>query len=1134
MGRSVTGETSRGDYLIFVLISCFLTLITPTVTAAHGSQSGKSALPELQATTQQPYKPEEVRELGPGSPVEQKIEGGEARAFSVALSAGQYAEVTVRQKGIDVLVRAFGPDGAKITEVDNDPEDGTEYVVIVADAAGRYRFEVSSADKGAAGGSFEVEVKELREATERDRAQVKAARVFEVGEHLRLQQNADSMRKAIDKYNEALPLWREAGDKTGEGYTLNQIGLVYSRTGEPKKAIGYYEQAMALWREVGDRLNEANELANIGTAYWRMSDSEKALEYNGKALVLAKEAGYSEVEALALNNIGAEYGASGQPREALKYFGQALPLIGNQNLQAVTLNNMATDCIQLGEFQLAAEYLNRSLQLRHALGDHRGEAITLHNIGRVHAELGEPTQALEYYKQALALNHEVGDRRGEATALQSLSTVNLRLGDTHSALDYATKSLEMSRAMGDRRLEAYELNDIGVIYRDLGEPQRALEQFDQALSAVSAVGEKFEEVSILNNIGDVRLRSGDAAGATEFHERALALSREGHLRPGEAASLYGLARTLAQAGDLAQARSRIEAALEIIESTRTKVRGAELRTSYLASNEEPYQFYIGLLMRMHRENPSGGFDAAALQASERARARGLLDMLAEARADIRQGVEPELLAREGSLQQQLNLKAERLTRLLGTNHTSEQEATATKEVETLLSDYRDVESQIRARSPRYAALTQPQPLSAADIQKELDSDTALLEYSLGDERSFLWLVTPHSVAGFELPKRAEIELPARHVYELLTARDQFVQFEAADRRRARIEKADAEYAPAAAALSRLLLGPVANRLGGKRLLIVADGALQYLPFGALPLPDSAGGARPGNDFVPLIAEHEVVSLPSASTLSVLRKDLAGRSTAPKTIATLADPVFDASDQRVGALKSGTVARRTAEERRDHGGADDSLTRSLRDLDGEGAASSLPLPRLPFTRREAETIAALAPAGQSATFLDFAANRSAATDPRLAQYRYVHFATHVLLDTRRPELSGVVLSLVAPDGKEQDGFLRANEIYNMSLDADLVALSGCRTGLGKEVSGEGLVGLTRGFMYAGASRVLVSLWDVGDRSTATLMERFYKEMLARPRMTPAAALRRAQLEMWGSTRWRAPYYWGAFVLQGEYR
>lgn len=208
---------------------------------------------------------------------------------------------------------------------------------------------------------------------------------------------------------------------------------------------------------------------------------------------------------------------------------------------------------------------------------------------------------------------------------------------------------------------------------------------------------------------------------------------------------------------------------------------------------------------MHRNQPSAGYDAAALQATERARGRSLLDILTEGRADIRQGVDPGLPERERSLQQQLNAKAERLTWLLGGKHTEEQESVARKEVETLLTDYQDVEAQIRTRSPRYASLTQPQPLTLKEIQQMLDEDTLLLEYALGKERSYLWTVTPTSVISFELPKRADIEAAATLVYEALTARNKVVRFEKQESKQARVAQADAEYYAAAAALSQMIL-----------------------------------------------------------------------------------------------------------------------------------------------------------------------------------------------------------------------------------------------------------------------------------------------------------------------------------------
>jgi CHAT domain-containing protein len=327
-------------------------------------------------------------------------------------------------------------------------------------------------------------------------------------------------------------------------------------------------------------------------------------------------------------------------------------------------------------------------------------------------------------------------------------------------------------------------------------------------------------------------------------------------------------------------------------------------------------------------------------------------------------------------------------------------------------------------------------------------------------------------------------------------------------------------------------------LGGKRLLIVADGALQYLPFGALPEPytEGQGDKETGRQVdretrrrgksplptphsplpIPLIVKHEIVHLPSASALAVLRRELAGRKPAAKTVAVLADPVFSANDARV---KSGDKVQ-TGEE------APLDLTRAINDVRGE-------MRRLLMTRDEAKAILSVTPRTDGLGALDFRANRATATSDELSRYRIVHFATHGLLNSEHPELSGIVLSLVDERGQPQDGFLRLHEIFNLRLPAELVVLSACQTGLGKEVKGEGLVGLTRGFMYAGAARVVASLWQVDDVATAELMKRFYRRML-KDGMRPAAALRAAQVEMWKRPQWQSPFYWGGFILQGEWK
>lgn len=336
-------------------------------------------------------------------------------------------------------------------------------------------------------------------------------------------------------------------------------------------------------------------------------------------------------------------------------------------------------------------------------------------------------------------------------------------------------------------------------------------------------------------------------------------------------------------------------------------------------------------------------------------------------------------------------------------------------------------------------------------------------------------------------------------------------------------KEDDEYWTEAAALSAMILGPVASELKAKRLLIVSEGVLQYVPFAALPKPTNLG--HPQGVPMPLIAEHEIVSSPSASLLAVLRREGRGRRSFAKTLAVFADPVFDEADERLRAVNG--ARRRPYRTPVGHEAWKHSL------IPNANPSPGLAMQRLRFSRQEAEKILALVPEGQTMQAMGFEANREAAKSAELARCRIVHFATHGVLNSERPEMSGILLSMADNQGRPRDGFLRMQDIYNLNVPADLVVLSGCSTGLGKDIKGEGLIGLTRGFLYAGARRVVVSLWDVNDEATAELMARFYRGMLETG-LQPGAALRIAQVSMFNEPRWRAPYYWAAFILQGDWK
>ncbi|MBE9209831.1 CHAT domain-containing protein [Nostoc sp. LEGE 06077] len=843
-----------------------------------------------------------------------------------------------------------------------------------------------------------------------------------------------------------------------QGKELYQRGNQEGKSEYLLQAIAKFAQALVLYRQAGDRTSEGITLAYIGKIYSNFGDKYKALEYYQQSLAIDKNLGDKAGEATLLNNIGKIYS-------------------------------------ELGEKQKALDYYNQSLPLRQLVKDKAGQAITLSNIGTVYSFLGEQQKALDYYNQSLILKRQVGNKAAIASTLNSIGKTYSDLGEQQKALDYLNQSLPLFQQGGDKAGNAIAMSNIGKIYSELGEQQKALDYYNQSLPIFQQVGYKLGQAITLNNIGEVYFKLGQQQKALDYYNQSLPIFQQLRDKAREARSLYNFATVEYDKGDLHTAQTQIEKVITIVEDLRNKIDSQELRTSYFATVQNYYQFYIEVLMQLHKQQPDQGYAALALETSERARARSLLELLNESNTDIRQGVEPKLLAQERKLQQQLDALEKRRIQLLEANYTEEQVQALDKENAALLAEYQQIQAQIRATSPRYAALTQPQPLTLAQIQQQvLDENTLLLEYSLGEKRSYLWLVTNKNITSYELPKRANIETAVQNFRQAITT-------------------PYLKHSQSIDALSQMILAPVAQQLQKQRLAIVGDGALQYVPFASL----TTGNSR---KYEPLLLNHEIITLPSASTLAILRNEHKQRKSAPKILVVLADPIFNRNDERLqnqAPVSSSPVVESNL----------DSLA-----LSKSAADSDINFERLHFTRQEAEQILALVPVNERKQAVDFQASRTTANSEHLSQYRIIHFATHGILNSKHPELSGVVLSLFDHQGIAQNGFLRLRDIFNLNLKAELVVLSACQTGLGEEVKGEGLVGLTRGFMYAGSPRVVVSLWSVDDQATSKLMKAFYQNML-KTGLTPAAALRKAQLEIWRTQQYAAPYYWSAFTLQGEW-
>ncbi len=994
-----------------------------------------------------------------------------------------------------------------------------------------------------------------------------AEKAFAEAEHLCSEGDADSCRLALVKYERALVLWKTVDDREQQGTTLRRIGRIYSGLGDSKRALEYFIRSQKLcetFTSVRCNLETRNELSPL---YVLLGDVDKAWEQCDGALKLSRESGNRAAEAQALYNIGDVYYYRGNQEKAIELFQQALSIwkeLGDAKGQAQTFlylgycfsglsntqqaTNTYAEALALfekvydirgraqtltaighlhngnGERQAALEHYDRAAPLFRRAGDRLEEARVLNGMGFIYNKLGEPKRAIEYYQQARRLFRSLDYKIGESSTLFLIGQVELAIGDHAAALRDLQESLSIIRS--DERLEATLLSEIGMARASSGDISGAFEASRQALALNQKVKDRYRESYTLSNIAYLHERTGAKQQALNSYNDALALSKVIGDRPGQSLMLFNIARVLRDLGNLDQARRNIEEALEINDTLRTKVSGDEMRALYTATVHRLYDFYVDLLMRLNASRQDESFVVKAFEASERGRARSLLEMLSEGRQNIREGVDAALLKREQDLQRRIRETTAQRIQLAEDESSAKKVAELEKQLDELATEYKQVQGLIRASSPRYAALVQPVPLSLRQVQQSvLDPETLLLEYSLGEERSYVWAVTHDSFKSFELPARAQIETLSRRAYELLTAANRSVANETLQQRQARIRLAEDEFARTSATLSQMILGPVAGELHQKRIVIVADGALQYLPFPALPSPVPSS-----NSAAPLIVEHEIVLLPSASALWLMREELRGRQPAPKTVAILADAVFDKGDARLAATAKGVLRNRSKNS------PDlvlpSAQTRALRSFDGLGTGRGT-FGRLPFSRREADAIKALIPEKDVMLALGFRASVATATSAELSQYRYVHFATHGLLNSEQPELSGILLSSFDEFGKRQNGFLQLHDVYNLKLSADLVVLSACETALGKDIRGEGLVGLTRGFMYAGVPRIVASLWNVDDAATAELMRMFYKAMLTEGKR-PAEALRTAQVHMWRTNQWSSPYYWAAFTLQGEWR
>lgn len=1075
-----------------------------------GSCAGFAALALVCAASALASAPLNAPALLPGRPTRFSVGASHVRTFTLRLRKGEYVRVRIEQLHHLALVeleRAGRPPEMRFRDTGR---HGVIRISLVAQSDRTYRFLIRPYERRQPASGL-IRVSRMRPASAAERRDASAEALYARAEWSRHRGGAASWPGAVKQYRRAAAAAAALGD-----VTLLRAAL----TGEARLELyqlNDYRAALPLARRAaalaggGDVPGQALAWKTLASAQAYLARYRQCVSASRRALELFRKSGDRYWQGIVLGNLAYAYWAMGRTGLALRTARESLAMARSvHDWFGVEFNLVA-----LGGFHSARGEFNQSFDdYRRALAALRAHpypdaaALAWTNLGELFEQVNDPGEARTSLRKALRLAAAAHDSATGLEVLSDLGDLSLREGDAHAALAYDRKGISRATALGLPRETSYLLTGQGEAYAALEDGSAARASFDKAIALARKVSQRGSEASAWLALGDEELTAGRAVAAQAAYRRALALCSAESDRPGMARALASLARVERHRGELRAARAHIERALGLIGSTRSTLAARELRTAYFTSQHAYYDLGVSILMQLADRYPGHGYALQALHIAERGRARTLLDALQRA-ARLPAGLVSAHLARAMRRnRQQLDAAYDRWRDLIQEPNAANAQFTALRRrIETLERSGDVLEALARARNRRYAAVVDARPMSIARVrQRLLDAHTAILEYWIGAKRGEAWLVRDSGLSVLSMPPERVLARQVKALRDAITARTRSVAGESVAGRLARVDAADAQASRLAGVLGSEILPDARSLRGIRTLYVVADGPLFGVPFAAL---------RPRGGTRALVFGLAVVREPSISVLSALARNSPRPPARPASVAVFADPVYTRNDPRFGALIAQTDTSADSAE---------NVVRWAPEQHIED------LPRLIGAREEARAIRRLSE-DHAEVRTGFAATVRAVRSTNWRHFAVAEFAVHTLLDAKQPQFSGLVLTLYHRDGRREQGVLWLRDIYSLDIPVGLVVLSSCRTLEGRDVPGEGLVGLYRAFLMAGAHAVLGSLWAVQDRPTGRFMTVFYRNLLRRG-LSGARALRAAQLSFARSRRYSAAYYWAGFSIEGQ--
>ena len=902
--------------------------------------------------------------------------------------------------------------------------------------------------------------------------------------------------EALKNYEQALVIAKRIGYRKEEMRISGNMGTIYRDTGQLEQAVSHFEKAYLIAKDMGNTYHQGLQLRNMGDCYHFMGKYKIALDYFQKATPIIKSLGDKHLESLLYWSLGMLNANYGNHLEALDYNRKALDIAVQKNDKFGIeryLNSIGLNYWNLGNFSKALDCFKEALPIAKEIGDKFGEGLTIGHIGIIYQELGDYSNALKYYNEALNIAREMNNKKEEMRHLANIGTVVSRLENYDEALKYYNQALEMSREFKDKRQESILLANIGDDYSLLGNNEKAKNFINHALSLSREINEKSTQASQLLNLGDVNKSSGNFTEAFNCYLKANQIGKMLDEPDLIWRSYMGLGICYEEQKKYQQSLNNYNYAISELEKIRQSIATDKFKTGFFEDKIQLFVNVVELMDRLNQKYPSKNYDQKAFLYAERAKARTLLDIVFEGKifqnlAEIPVAFRQKFLINEKKYNNKHREMSNELSKL-ASDQDKKLLSQLNNDIESLQREKTKILQELQDKYPGYYQLTNPKLLTVQDIQENiLKSDQVIIEYFVAEEEIFVWLISKKQLEfkTIDLSKK-ELESYIAEISPLFTKDNQVVESQIDFR------WANFNFDLLHKLYLELLGKPAAQLLDKtKDLVIIPDDILFYFPFEMLVTKIDPGEVK-------YLTEDYAISY--SSSVSLLNPELHKKVIAQNELLAFGNPDFKEKEKGILAQLASYVKNRTI----------------LRGND------FMPLPNAEL---EVNTIAsdfenAMVLTGKDATEKHF--------KELAAHYKNIHLATHFLVNDSQPLYSKIVLS--QSNNEQEDGLLQTYEIYNLRLNAEMVVLSGCNSGLGKLKHGEGLVGMTRAFLYAGVPSLIVSLWPVDDESTALLMKQFYKYL--NEGNNKKTALKKAKIDLIKSKdKKRDPFYWAPFVLIGD--